>query len=170
MAIIIVNKTEKIVKNKKKLEKVLKVKIKVSGKSVEFSGAAEDEYEGEKVLEALGMDFSLADALSIKEKELEFDTINIKEYSKKKNLTKVKGRLIGKNGKVLSALAELTKCSLEISGSSVGIIGDPENIKPALSAIIQIIQGSKHANVYKGLEKRKDDPIIDWGLKEKKNK
>ena len=41
-------------------------------------------------------------------------------------------------------------------------------MKTAIDSIIQIIQGSKHANVYKGLEKRKDEPIVDWGLKEKK--
>ena len=78
--------------------------------------------------------------------------------------------MIGKNGKVLAALSQLTKCSLEIKDNTLGIIGNPEDMKPAIDAIIQIIQGSKHANVYKSLEKRKDEPILDWGLKEKRNK
>ena len=54
-----------------------------------------------------------------------------------------------------------------MKGNIVGIIGNPEDIRPAIDAIIHIVQGGKHANVYKGLEKRKNEPIIDLGLKEK---
>jgi len=40
-------------------------------------------------------------------------------------------------------------------------------MKPAIDAVIQIVQGSKHSHVYKGLEKREEDPLLDLGLKEK---
>ncbi len=167
MTTIISDKVVRIIKNKKKLEKLLKIKINNNGKEVTFEGSPEDEYEATKVLDALEMGFSFSDAVSIKERELEFDVMNIKEFARRGNIEKIRGRLIGKNGSVLRALSELTKCSFEMKGNEVGIIGDPENIKPAIDAIIQIVQGSKHANVYKGLEKREEDPLIDLGLKEK---
>ncbi|MBS3084431.1 hypothetical protein J4411_00785 [Candidatus Pacearchaeota archaeon] len=170
MATIICDDFERITKNRKKLEKVLKVKIANSEKEVILEGSPEDEFIATKVLDALGMGFSFSDALSIKKHELEFDILNIKDYARRGNLVKIRGRIIGKNGKTLSTLSELTKCSLELKNNEIGIIGDPERIKPAIEAVIQIIQGSKHANVYKGLEKRKEDPVLDLGLKEKKNK
>jgi len=161
-------KIVRIIRNKKKLEKLLNIKITNKGKDVSFEGSPEDEFVATMVFEALEMGFSFSDASLIKEKELEFDRVNIKNFARRGNMEKIRGRLIGKNGTVLKALSELTKCSFEMKGNEVGIIGDPENIKFAIDAVIQIIQGSKHANVYRGLEKRKDDPIIDLGLKEKK--
>ncbi|HIH52616.1 hypothetical protein COT60_01350 [Candidatus Pacearchaeota archaeon CG09_land_8_20_14_0_10_30_9] len=168
MATIISDKLVRIIKNKKRLEKLLNIKITNNGREITFEGAPEEEFFATKVLDALEMGFSFSDATSIKENELEFDVINIKEFVRRGNLEKIRGRLIGKDGRVLKALSELTKCSLEMKGNEIGIIGDSENIKPAIDAIIQIIQGSKHANVYKGLEKRKEDPLLDLGLKEKK--
>lgn len=165
---IILEKVVRIIKNKKKLEKLLNIKINNNGKEVTFEGSPEDEYEAQKVLDALEMGFSFSDAISIKEKELEFEIINVKEFARRGNIEKVRGRLIGKNGKVLKTLSELTKCSFEMKGNNLGIIGNYENIKPAIDSVIQIVQGSKHAHVYKGLEKRKEEPLLDLGLKEKK--
>lgn len=165
MEILIIDKIPRIIKNKERLEKALNVKITNNGKEVSFEGEAEDEFVAGKVLEALDLGFSFSDAIKIKEEDLEFDTLNIKEFARRGNLEKVRGRLIGKNGKVLAALTQLTKCSLEIKGNTVGVIGNPEDMKKTIESIIQIIQGSKHANVYKGLEKRNEEPIVDWGLK-----
>ena len=169
MAIIITDKVARIIKNRKKLERILKVKITNKGKEITFEGSPENEYEAEKVLQALDLGFGFSDAVSIKEKELEFDIFHIKDYARRGNIEKVRGRIIGKNGRALATLSELTKCSLEIKGNTIGIIGDPEEIKPAIDAVIHLIQGAKHANVYKGLEKRKEKPILDWGLKKDKN-
>ncbi|PJE81589.1 hypothetical protein COU58_01435 [Candidatus Pacearchaeota archaeon CG10_big_fil_rev_8_21_14_0_10_32_42] len=168
MVIIITDKVARIIKNKKKLEKILKVKITNSGKEVTFEGTPEGEYEAEKVLDALNLGFSFSDAISIKEKEFEFDKINIREFVRRgNNMEKIRGRIIGRNGKVLSALSQLTKCSIELKNNEVGIIGNPEDIKSAIDSLIHIIQGGKHSNVYKGLEKRKGEPDFDLGLKGK---
>jgi len=163
----VIDKIVRVIKNKPKLEKVLKVKITNLGKEVSVDGKAEDEFVTLKVLDALDLGFSYSDAVSIKENDLEFEKINIKDFARRGNIKKVRGRVIGKKGRVLSTLSELTKCSLEMKGNEIGIIGYPENIKPTIDSIVQIVQGSKHANVYKGLEKRKEKPIFDWGLKEK---
>lgn len=168
MTPFISDKVARVIKNRKRLEKALNLKITNKGNEVSLEGAPEDEYIGLKVIEALDLGFSYSDAVSIKKEENELEVVNIKDYARRGNLTKVRGRVIGKGGKVLSALSELTKCSFEIKDNKVSIIGDPEYIKPALDALIQIIQGAKHANVYKGLEKRKDEPILDLGLRDKK--
>ncbi len=163
---LICDKIVRIVKNRKKLEEALKVKLTNDKSEVSIEGEAQNEYEAVKVIDALNMGFSFSDAISIKKNELEFGKINVKEYSRS-SLERIKGRLIGKDGKVLKTLSTLTNCSLEVKGNEIGIIGNPDDMKTAIDSIIQIIQGSKHANVYKGLEKRKEEPIVDWGLKEK---
>ena len=65
----------------------------------------------------------------------------------------------------MRTLSNLTNCYLEIKDNEVGIIGNPENIKTATEAIISMIKGSKHGNVYSFLEKNKVKPIEDLGLK-----
>ncbi|MCR4327837.1 MAG: KH domain-containing protein [Nanoarchaeota archaeon] len=167
MTVIITDKIVRIIKNRKKLEKVLKVKITNKGQEVTFEGSPEDEYEATRVLSALDLGFSFSDAISIKQKELEFGIINIKDFARRGNLEKIRGRIIGKDGKVLAALSQLTNCSLEIKNNEIGIIGNPEEVKPAIDSIVHIIQGGKHANVYKGLEKRDEEPLVDLGLKGK---
>ncbi|MBU2612100.1 MAG: hypothetical protein KKB62_00065 [Nanoarchaeota archaeon] len=167
-SIMVSDKIVRIIKNKKRLEKTLNVKITNAGKEVSVAGSPENEYEAIRVLDALNIGFSFSDAISLKESELEFDVINIRDFVRRGNIEKIRGRLIGKEGRVLAALSQLTKCSLEMKGNEIGIIGNPEDIKPAIDAITQIVQGSKHANVYKSLEKRKEEPLLDLGLKEKR--
>jgi len=167
MVIMISEKVARIIKNRKRLEKILNVKISNNGREVTFTGQAEDEFVAGKVLSALEVGFSFADAVSIKEQELDFDLVPIKNFARRGNLEKIRGRIIGRGGRALATLSELTKCSFEIKNNEIGVIGEPDRIKPAIDAIAQIIRGSKHANVYKGLEKRKEEPLIDLGLRQK---
>lgn len=162
---LLVKNYKKISANKKKLEKELNVKITNRKGEISIDGAPVDEYEAEKVLDALAYGFPMKIALSIKEEDLEFEVLNIKDYTKRKDLERIRGRLIGKNGGALRTLTELTECRFEVSENSIGIIGEPENLQNAQHAIISIIQGAKHANVYAFLEKHRPKPVADLGLK-----
>lgn len=163
-------KIPRIIKNKKKLEKVLNVKISNKGKEVFIEGKAEDEYFAEQVLEAINFGFPISYALAIKQKELMFEILNIKDYTKKKDLERIRARIIGRGGKTLKTLCQISDCFFELKDNEVGIIGHPENIKSAQDAIISLVQGSKTSNVYKRLEKSNNLPILDLGLKEDKKK
>jgi ribosomal RNA assembly protein len=97
-----------------------------------------------------------------------FEILNIKECTPQKNFERVRGRVIGKEGKALKTISNLSDCHIELSGNKVGIIGNCENIRTVEEACKLLIKGSKHANVYAYLEKHKIEPIIDLGLKEVK--
>ncbi len=159
------DKVQRITENKKNLEKSLNLEISIKGNEVVVDGKAEDEYVGEKVIEALDFGFPFSVALLIKKEDLMFEALKIKDYSKRKDPEVVRARIIGKGGKTLRALHELTKCFFEIKGNYVGIIGDPEYIKNAVEALIYLIQGSKQSNVYTFLEKHQVKPVLDLGLK-----
>ncbi|MCX6746984.1 MAG: KH domain-containing protein [Candidatus Pacearchaeota archaeon] len=94
--------------------------------------------------------------------------MNIKDYTPRKDFETIRARIIGKGGKSLKTLNTLTNCHFELKDNDVGIIGSPECIKNAQDAVIMVIQGSKHANVYSYLEKHHVQPILDLGLKKKK--
>jgi ribosomal RNA assembly protein len=162
---IISEKLPRITKNKKQLGKELKVKITNRGKEVFIEGKPEDEYIAEKVIEALNFGFPFSAAILIKKEGYTFEILNIKDYTRRKDLEKVRARLIGKKGKTLKTLSDLTECFFELKDNEIGVIGAPEKIKNAQDAIMQIAQGSKQGNVYKFLEKNKFKEPIDLGLK-----
>jgi rRNA processing protein Krr1/Pno1 len=95
-----------------------------------------------------------------------FEIINIKDHTTRKDLGRVRARIIGKSGKTLKTLNTLTQCYFEVKDNCVGIIGDPEYIKNAQEAVIYLIKGSKQSNVYSFLEKHQVKPVFDLGLKE----
>ncbi len=173
---IILDNSEKIIQEKNKLEKELNVKIlskenTLKGTSeILIDGNAENEFIAEKVIDAINFGFSVKRALSIKKRELMFEILNIKNHMRGKNIVRVKGRIVGESGRALATFSQLTDCYLEIKGNQVGIIGNPENIERAQNAIIMLIKGSKHANVYSFLEKHQPEPILDFGLREVKGK
>lgn len=165
MKTIISDKIARIVKNRKRLEKELHVKITNRGKEVFIEGEVEEEYLAEKVIDAINMGFPLSVAMFIKKEDFRFEILNIKDYTKRKDIERIKARIIGRRGKTLKTLHQLTKCYFEIKDNSVGIIGHPEYIENAIEAIISIIRGAKQSNVYSFLEKHQVKPVWDLGLK-----
>jgi len=168
MKTILSEKLARILKNKKRLEKLLNIRITNRGKEVSIQGTPEEEYIAEKVIDALNFGFPFEHAISIKVEDFLFEIINIKDHTNRSDLERVRGRLIGKGGKSLGTLHQLTKCFFELKDNEIGVIGDPEHIQHAQESVISIIKGSKHSNVYSFLEKHQIKPVIDLGLKGQK--
>ncbi|MBS3124258.1 hypothetical protein J4437_06525 [Candidatus Woesearchaeota archaeon] len=168
---IILENPQKIIKLKEMLEKGLNIKISSKNNTLKgtseilVEGKSEDEYYAEKVIDAINFGFLIKRAMLIKKKNLTFEILNIKNYMRGKNTTRIKGRIVGEGGRALATLSQLSDCYLEIQGNQVGIIGDSENIENAQKAIIMLIKGSKHANVYAFLERSHPEPILDFGIR-----
>jgi ribosomal RNA assembly protein len=167
---IICEKIIRIIKSKGNLEKELNVKLEINEKEVSISGKTEDEYIAERIIEALDFGFPFSSALDIKKDDFIFEILNIKEHATQKNFERIRGRIIGKEGKTLRTISSLSDCHVELFGNKIGIIGYAENIRAVEEACKLLIRGSKQANVYAYLEGHKPEPIIDLGLKEVKKK
>lgn len=165
MKTILSEKLPRILRNKKRLEKALNIKITNRGKEVQIHANPEEEFTAGKVIDALNFGFSFSVAISIKEEDLEFEILHIKDHTTRKDLERVRARIIGRGGKTLKTLNQLTKCNFELKDNQIGIIGDPEYIENAQESVISIIKGSKQSNVYSHLEKNQLKPVIDLGLK-----
>src|SRR6056297_1643554 len=105
---IISEKVSRILKNKKKLESILEVKISSRGKEVSIDGTPENEFIAEKVIDALDLGFPFGQAISIKEQGLELESVNLKDHTPRKDYEVIRGRVIGKKGKALKTLSQLS--------------------------------------------------------------
>jgi len=115
----------------------------------------------------MNFSFPLKEALLLTNEGYIFRKINIKDFTRRKNLDEVRARLIGTEGKTKRAMEEISGCVLVIKDKIVGIIGSTESIKDATTAITRLIKGSKQANVYSYLERmnREKKEKSDLGLK-----
>lgn len=154
MRIVYINSARKILQHKSELEKKLNVKIKVQGTKTEISGKEIDEYFAERVIKAMDFPFLFEQALVLKDEEFIFEVIHIKEHTRRRDLKTIKARIIGKKGKTLKILQDLSKCLITLKGNEVAIIGEYEEFERAHQAVISLIQGSKQGNVYEGLERK----------------
>jgi len=165
MKTILIEKLTRITLNRRRLEELLNVKITNRGKEVTIEGGPENEYLAEKVIDALNFGFPFSTAVLIASNDFVFEVLNIKNYTKRKVMKTVRARIIGKGGKTLKILSDLTQCNFELKDNFIGVIGPAECMKNAEEAIRSITQGSKQANVYKFLEERQVREPIDLGLK-----
>jgi len=156
---------KKIKRNKTLLEKKLNVKIQIEENNVELKGDEIDIFIAEKVCEALSKNFETNIALLLLDENYVLEDIPIKNI-RDKNLKQTKARIIGTKGKTLKTLCELSSCFITLHDNTVSIIGHAEDIKQAVTALENLIRGSKQANVYKYLEKNRKQGIEDLGLKE----
>jgi len=165
---IIFEKSNRVKKNRKRLEEELEVKITYRGKEIIIEGPPENEKIAIQMIEALDFGFPFTEVISMKKEEKIFTKINLKEHTLKKNFSSIRSRIIGKSGKAIKSLSDLSDCKLELKNNEIGIIGNPEDIEKIAEALIQLIQGAKHGHVYTFLEKSKYIPLGDLGLKKKK--
>ncbi len=152
METIIFSKTSELRRAQAELEKKLGVSITIKGRKVEIEGEPIKEYEASLVLDAINFGFSAQKALLLKDEDMAFRKIPIKNFTRRKNLMDVKARIIGTKGQTLRTIKEISGCHLELRDNTVGIIGPTLSIEEATTALTNLIKGSKQANVYRYLE------------------
>lgn len=140
-------------KERLELERKLGVKITIEGKKAIVEGDALDEYEAVLVLEAMQFGFSAKKALLLASEDFIFRRLPIKQFTRRKDLSVVRGRVIGKEGKTKHALENISGCDIIVRDDAVGLIGSAESIEEATTALTNLIRGSKQANVYRFLER-----------------
>lgn len=154
----------KILRNKKILEKSLKIKLTFKDKVIFIDGEAENEQIALMCLEAIDLGFSIKTALLIREEQINFEKISIKNFTKRANLAQVRARIIGKHRKVMDTIEDLTDCFIVLHNNMIGIIGTNEDIENAAYAIKHLITGSKHSAMYAYLEKKLSEKRINFGI------
>ena len=106
------------------------------------------------IVKAIARGFSPERALALKSEDIYFTLMDIRDYVGKspKHIKRVRGRLIGTNGKTRKIIEELSGADMSVYGNTIGLIGDLDSMDVSKRAVEMILDGSEHRAVYKFLE------------------
>ena len=144
---------------KKQLEELTKIKIDVDSKECEVSISGEDAlslFSVKEIIKAICRGFNPDIAKLLLKQDYAFELININDFVRSKNhMIRIKGRVIGSEGKSRKTIEELTDADICVYGKTIGIIGFSENAALARRAVESLLAGSPHSSVYRWLEKKR---------------
>nr|AIF00781.1 ribosomal RNA assembly protein (KRR1) [uncultured marine group II/III euryarchaeote KM3_139_C07] len=144
---------------KKELEDLTKTKIIVDSKEGDIFLSGNDAlslFDVVEVIKAIGRGFNPDIAFLVLKQDYVFELINMNDFAKTKNdSVRLKGRVIGSEGKSRNTIEELTETNISVYGKTIGIIGLQENVASARKAIESLLSGSPHSNVFRFLEKNR---------------
>jgi ribosomal RNA assembly protein len=114
-----------------------------------------------EIVRAIGRGFSPERAYPLLEDEmLMLDIIDLSRVcNTKSDMARIKGRIIGKDGRTREITEKLTGVGISVYGKTVGIIGSPEQIRIARAAIEMLMDGAPHGAVYGYLEKKNQELV-----------
>ena len=112
------------------------------------------------VVTAIGRGFSPEVAYRLIRNEDEiFDLIDLRIIfgRSESDIKRIKGRIIGAEGKTRKLIEELTEADVVVYGHTVGIIGSFEESDAARNAVQMIIEGCEHHTMYNYLQKKRTE-------------
>ena len=152
-------------KVKEHIEEKLKVKLEIDGEqgnvTINLDENAGDPsllFRAKDVVTAIGRGFSPEHAFRlIRDEDAVFDVIDLRTIfgRSESDIKRIKGRIIGMNGKTRRIIEELTSANVVVYGFTVGIIGTFEQADAARNAIQMLIEGCQHHSVYNFLAKKR---------------
>jgi ribosomal RNA assembly protein len=113
------------------------------------------------VVRAIGRGFSPDRGFALLEEEmLMLDVIDLSRVcNTKSDMARIKGRIIGKDGRTREITEKLTGVGISVYGKTVAIIGNPDQIRIARAAIEMLMDGAPHGAVYGYLEKKNQELV-----------
>jgi ribosomal RNA assembly protein len=151
---------------KKRIEKKCNVELLVEPEGeVEIVGEAADVFFVRDVIKAIGRGFAPETALKIMGHDYGLYIIQLKEHIGSENaLKRVKGRIIGENGRIKGQIEHATDSFISVYGNTVAIIARIDTMEYAKEAIGMIIDGARLTSVLGYLSRAKRE-ILESRLK-----
>jgi len=147
------------------LQKRCKVKLDI-GKDggVSILSPEEDglkEWKALDIVKAVGRGFNPKYAMVLLKEDRVLSIINLYDLlnHKESDMRRIKARIIGEEGKARKTLERLTNTKISVYGKTVSIIGSEEGVRATEKAIQMIIDGARHAAVYRFLERGAELPL-----------
>lgn len=135
-------------KTKERIEKRTGVKLEIRDGEVTLEGSEEKVYFAKDIIKAIGRGFKPGRALLLAKDDYSFVLISLKDYyHTKSSIRRIKGRIIGEEGKIRKEIEVATDSYLSIYGHTVGIIAKYDTIAFAEEAIHKLIGGCEHSTL-----------------------
>jgi ribosomal RNA assembly protein len=154
-------------KVKQKIEEKLMVELQIEseagGVTIVLSERTNDPsllFRAKDVVTAIGRGFSSDHAFRLLRNDDDiFDFIDFRVVfgRSESNIKRIKGRIIGANGKTRKLIEELTDASVVVYGHTVGFIGTFKQVDAARNAVQMLIDGCQHHTVYKYLQRKRSE-------------
>jgi len=152
-------------KTKKSIEEKLSVELQIDSETGDVTLIQAENvddpsllFKAKDVVTAIGRGFSPEHAFRlIRDEEAVLDIIDLRLIfgRSESDIKRIKGRIIGMNGKTRRIIEELTDTNVAVYGHTVGIIGNIEQTQAAREAIQMLIDGSLHSTVYRFLHRKR---------------
>ncbi len=151
---------------KKKIESMCKVKLEIDSETGEVTIIGSEQIEdpttifkAQNIVLAIGRGFSPEKAFKLMDDDVILHIIDLRDAAgrSKKDLQRIKGRLIGKKGKTRRIIEETTNVDVSIYGHTVALIGRLEELEIAKEAIEKLVAGSQHKTVYRYLGRKRSE-------------
>ena len=145
----------------KKLSVELQVESETGSVTVTLLPTASDPtvlFRAQETVIAIGRGFSPERAFRLlHDDEALLKVIDLREVvgRSQSDIKRLKGRVIGKNGKTRMLIEELTETNLSVYGHTISIIGNMDQMEAAKEAIRMLIRGSQHSTVYRFLHRKR---------------
>ncbi|MDR2866564.1 MAG: KH domain-containing protein [Methanomassiliicoccaceae archaeon] len=135
----------------------VKIQVDTEGEVLIHDDKAKDPLMALKlmdVIRAIGRGFSPERAMKLFQDDEYFELIDLKESvgGRHNQLARIRGRIIGHNGKTRALIEDLAGVSMSVYGNTVALIGSSAGLPVAKHAIEMLLNGSEHSTVYRYLE------------------
>lgn len=136
------------------------VKLDIDSKIGDVILQSEDslaELDAECVVKAIGRGFSPEHAFRLFSDSQYFELLDMRNFAgkKAKDVHRLAGRVIGKNGRTRQTIEDSLEVNVSIYGTTVAVIGDGRSVDAAIQAVEMLLKGSNHASVYRFLQKER---------------
>lgn len=135
----------------------------ISSHSKELSAEMEP-FKAVELVTAISKGFSPRRAYRLIEGDEDtFQLIDLRDYAGKSSnsMERIKGRIIGAEGKSRRTIEDLTGAYISVYGHTVGLIGKSDQIKIASDAVTMLSKGKSHKNVYNMLQEARRKAKMD---------
>jgi ribosomal RNA assembly protein len=142
--------------NLREIGETFNVNIRMKDKNiVEISGEGIDVWICSKAIQGIARGLDWEEVRCIKDDDYEIAILDAKEFGRgtKKDTIRLKGRVIGEEGKSRRHIEEDTGTTLRIYGKTVSIVGKIEDVEIAKRVVIMLLEGAKHSTVYRFLDR-----------------
>jgi ribosomal RNA assembly protein len=147
-------------KTRRRIESAFGVKITVESESGGVTVKVNEDqpdvsvmFTVKNIVKAIGRGFNPKKAMTLQDEDNDLIVIDLEEFvgTSKNAQNRVRGRIIGKEGKSRELLEELTNCLVSVYGGTVAVIGPYEMLQVAKEAVEMLLNGSYHKTVWNHL-------------------
>ncbi|MFB0502579.1 MAG: pre-rRNA-processing protein PNO1 [Candidatus Bathyarchaeia archaeon] len=149
------------------IEKKLSVNLEIDSQSgdvtITVNEAVNDPsllFKAKDIVTAIGRGFSPENVLKlIENEEYILEIIDLREIfgRSESDISRIKGRIIGREGKTRRTIEEMTGAVVSVYGHTVSMIGGIEQVDIAREAVRMLLKGSQHKTVYRFLQRKRHE-------------